>query len=149
MGGDLVERVARAAHQPPETRGYGRIAAVEMHAPQTVLHGQRQAVLLMYAWTALLCVAGLAFVTSCESSSHDDDDQPTAEEQSQMLTEEQATALVFRLAGVSASEVSNLRVETDRDDGVLEYEVKFTVGNREYEYEIDAITGALRGTEIE
>ncbi len=99
--------------------------------------------------TALLCVAGLAFVTSCESSSHDDDDQPTAEEQTQMLTEAQATALVFRLAGVSASEVSNLRVETDRDDGVLEYEVKFNVGNREYEYEIDAITGALRGTEIE
>ena len=114
-----------------------------------MIDNQSHFLYIRHLMTALLCVAGLAFVTSCESSSHDDDDQPTAEEQSQMLTEEQATALVFRLAGVSASEVSNLRVETDRDDGVLEYEVKFTVGNREYEYEIDAITGALRGTEIE
>lgn len=52
------------------------------------------------------------------------------------LTEEEAKAAAFRHAGVSASSVSGLKVQRDRDDGQELYEIEFRVGNTEYEYEI-------------
>lgn len=52
------------------------------------------------------------------------------------LTEEEAKAAAFRHAGVSASSVSGLKVQKDRDDGQELYEIEFRVGNTEYEYEI-------------
>ena len=37
-----------------------------------------------------------------------------------------------------------LRSHVDYDDGVMEYEVEFYAGNKEYDYDIDAMTGAIR-----
>ncbi|MCD8129107.1 MAG: PepSY domain-containing protein, partial [Oscillospiraceae bacterium] len=37
----------------------------------------------------------------------------------------------------------------DRDDGVYVYEVEFTVGWLEYEYEIDAASGSILSFEID
>ena len=51
----------------------------------------------------------------------------------------------FRHAGVSASDATRVKVERDRDNGVLLYEVEFRVGNYEYEYEISAATGEVLG----
>ena len=51
----------------------------------------------------------------------------------------------FRHAGVSASDATRVKVERDRDNGVLLYEVEFRVGNYEYEYEISATTGEVLG----
>ena len=36
-----------------------------------------------------------------------------------------------------------MRVELDRDDGYVLYEIEFRVGYTEYEYKIDAYTGAV------
>ena len=36
-----------------------------------------------------------------------------------------------------------MKVERDRDDGRLEYEVEFKAGGMEYEYTIDGVTGAI------
>ena len=36
-----------------------------------------------------------------------------------------------------------MKVELDRDDGVYLYEVEFKAGGMEYEYEIDAYSGAV------
>ena len=58
---------------------------------------------------------------------------------------EAAKSAAFRHAGVSASEASRVKVERDRDNGVLLYEVEFRVGNYEYEYEISAATGEVLG----
>lgn len=52
------------------------------------------------------------------------------------LSEEEAKAAAFRHAGVSASQVSGLKVQRDRDDGQELYEIEFRVGAAEYEYEI-------------
>lgn len=46
-------------------------------------------------------------------------------------------------AGVSASEATFLEAEYDYDDGKMVYEVEFHVKGTEYEYEIDALTGAV------
>lgn len=48
-------------------------------------------------------------------------------------------------AGLSASQVTFLEVKLDRDDGRMVYEVEFYFGNKEYDYEIDASTGAIVG----
>ena len=46
-------------------------------------------------------------------------------------------------AGLSAGQVSHMKVEQDREHGRLEYEVEFKSGGYEYEYTIDGATGAV------
>ena len=60
-----------------------------------------------------------------------------------------AKSIALSHAGVSSSDVSNITVERDRDDGVLVYEVEFTAGGLEYDYEIDAVTGEVRAFDFE
>ena len=52
-------------------------------------------------------------------------------------------------AGLTFSQVWELEVEKDRDDGVTVYEVSFKSGNLEYDYEINAATGAILKAESE
>lgn len=59
------------------------------------------------------------------------------------IGEEAAKSAAFAHAGVSAADAVKLKCELDEDDGVWLYEVEFEVGRTEYEYEIDAISGAV------
>ena len=65
-----------------------------------------------------------------------DADSSTPASTGASLTAEEAKAAAFRHAGVSASSVSGLEIQKDRDDGQELYEIEFRVGNTEYEYEI-------------
>ena len=65
------------------------------------------------------------------------------------ITEADAKQIALDHAGVSESETERMRVKLDRDDGVQEYEVNFYVGNREYDYDIDAATGEIRSHDSE
>lgn len=60
-----------------------------------------------------------------------------------------AKAAALKDAGVSEGETTGLRVERDYDDGRLEYNVEFRVGNKEYEYEIDAKSGKILDKDID
>ena len=42
-----------------------------------------------------------------------------------------------------------MKVQQDRDDGRLEYEVEFKSGSKEYEYTIDAASGTILDYEID
>ena len=59
------------------------------------------------------------------------------------ITSDQAKEIALNHAGQSASSVYFDKVELDYDDGVQKYEIEFVSGNMEYEYEIDAATGAI------
>lgn len=61
--------------------------------------------------------------------------------------EETAKAAAFAHAGISPEEAQDVRVRSDWDDGMQIYEVDFRSGNTEYEYEIEAATGAVHRAE--
>lgn len=62
------------------------------------------------------------------------------------ISADKAKAIAFGHAGVSAGQVRDLSVEYD-DDGV--YEIDFKVGNMEYDYEIGAVDGSIRKSDVE
>lgn len=64
-------------------------------------------------------------------------------ESAQYITSAQAKEIALEDAGVKASRAVFLKVNLDWDDGRAEYEVEFYSGNTEYDYEIDAATGAV------
>lgn len=54
-----------------------------------------------------------------------------------------AKQIALDRAGVSASNAQFVKAELDYDDGVRIYEIEFYAGNYEYEFEINARTGAI------
>ena len=62
----------------------------------------------------------------------------------------EARAREIALAQVSGAADSNIRkVELDRDDGRLQYEVKIVYNNMEYDFDIDASTGTILSRDVE
>lgn len=55
----------------------------------------------------------------------------------------EAKNIALKHAGLKESDIRELEVEKDYDDGIPEYEVEFESGRMEYEYEIDARTGKI------
>lgn len=60
-----------------------------------------------------------------------------------------AKSIALSHAGVSESQPTEMKVQQDRDDGRLEYEVEFKSGGKEYEYTIDAASGTILDYEID
>lgn len=64
--------------------------------------------------------------------------------QSAVITTEQAKAKALAHAGLSSSQVTFIKAKLDWDDGRRVYDVEFyTADYKEYDYEIDAATGAV------
>ena len=60
------------------------------------------------------------------------------------ITEAQAKQIALADAGLTEDQVTFVRSQVDYDDGVKEFEVEFYAGNMEYDYDIDAASGAIR-----
>lgn len=56
---------------------------------------------------------------------------------------EKAKEIALGDAGITADQATALKVEQDMDDGIMEYEVKFTAGTIRYDYTIHAATGTI------
>ena len=56
---------------------------------------------------------------------------------------EKAKEIAMSHAGVSAGSVSFVKAKIDHEDGVKVYDIEFYSGNVEYDYEINAATGAI------
>lgn len=59
------------------------------------------------------------------------------------IGKEKARDIALQHAGLSISQVRDLDVELDRDDGKVHYDVDFEADGYEYNYEIDAETGKI------
>lgn len=85
-----------------------------------------------------------------QSDSHHNDGHhgstatPTPAPQSAVLSKEEVRKIALEHAGVSAEEAVFEKVKLETENGRQEYEIEFRVGRTEYEYEIDAQTGAIR-----
>lgn len=66
-----------------------------------------------------------------------------------LLTEEDVKKIALEDAGVEEQNVTGIRIKLDRDDRKQEYEVEFYADNKEYDYEIDAVTGEIRGKDMD
>ena len=60
-----------------------------------------------------------------------------------------ARSIALSHAGVSENKAYDMDIELDDEDGRLVYEVEFKSGNMEYDYEIDASSGAILKHETE
>lgn len=65
------------------------------------------------------------------------------------ISADDAKTAALNHAGLTASQVTHLKAELDREGGKLVYEVEFKSGGHEYEYVIDAATGAVIKSEKE
>ena len=65
------------------------------------------------------------------------------------IDEAQAKQAAFGAAGVAEQDAMLTKCNLDYDDGVLKYEIEFRVGTTEYDYDVDANTGAILGYSIE
>ena len=72
----------------------------------------------------------------------------TATDTKQITPEEAKTAALTH-AGVSANAVRNYQCESDTERGISVYEIEFEANGMDYDYEINATTGAVIKVEKE
>ena len=81
--------------------------------------------------------------TSSASSS------PASSQSSGTIGQDAALAAALKHAGLASNDVQVLKNKLDWDDGVQEYEIEFYSGNTEYDYTVNAQTGAIRSYDAE
>ena len=59
------------------------------------------------------------------------------------IGQERAKEIALAHAGLTASQIREYEVNLDTDDGIVKYVIEFESGIYDYEYEIDAVTGAI------
>ena len=74
--------------------------------------------------------------------------EPTPEAASEISSED-AKQIALNHFSLKSEDVTFTKVEKDRDDGRVVYEIEMRSGNREYEAEIDAKSGAVLGADSE
>lgn len=75
--------------------------------------------------------------------------KPTAKDAAETIGRDDALSAALKNAGISPDDAGQVKVEKDREDGRTVYEVEFKADGYEYEYEIDAATGAVLKQEKE
>lgn len=66
-----------------------------------------------------------------------------------LIGEERAQQIALSDAGLAENQVSKLKVSIKLDDGVWYYDVEFRTIALEYEYEIEAYSGAILDKDID
>lgn len=72
-----------------------------------------------------------------------------AAQTSGLITAAEAKEIALKEAGINADDATFVKAKQDYENGVAVYEVEFLSGGKEYEYDIDAATGAILKQEIE
>lgn len=68
---------------------------------------------------------------------------------SSYIGKDKAKSIAFTDAKVKESDVKDLSVEFDEDDGTYHYEIEFKYNKKEYKYDINAKTGKIIDKEVE
>lgn len=89
---------------------------------------------------AAVVVAGTGTLVFAMNAADDGSSLATSGE---YITEEAAKQIALEDAGVAENELTGIHIKFDQDLIGAEYEIDFRVGAHEYEYEIDAKSGAV------
>lgn len=65
------------------------------------------------------------------------------------IGEDAAKEIALKDAGLAAGDVTELKAELDLDDAVVHYDVDFKAGGMEYNYDVNATTGAIMESKSE
>ena len=65
------------------------------------------------------------------------------------ITEDEALAIALARVNLNANQISGLGIELTEDDGITVYEIEFRSGGAEYEFTVNAVTGAVIDMEID
>ena len=84
-----------------------------------------------------------------DKASEEQPAKPAQPETVQDIGHAKATSIALNHAGVDANTIYDINTELDVENGIIVYEVEFKSGNIEYDYEIDAATGAILRHETE
>lgn len=65
----------------------------------------------------------------------------------ELISRDEAKSIALNHAEVKEADIRDLDIELDKDAGTLHYDVDFEVGGKDYDYEIDAVTGKILRSE--
>ena len=91
----------------------------------------------------------LAAVSASNETTKPSGQKPAPSGTMQDIGYAKAKSIALNHAGLSENQVYDMDIELDDEDGKLVYEIEFKSGNMEYDYEIDARTGAVLKHEVE
>ena len=98
---------------------------------------------LTFASLAPLSVNEIALITESRHLTSQTVTQTGTASTKAYITAEAAKNAALSHAGISESDVAQLEIEFDSEDGLMVYEVEFYAGGSEYDYDIDARTGEV------
>lgn len=86
---------------------------------------------------------------STDTNQPADDAKTSGYNDAEFIGKEKAKEIALEKAGLKASEVSFVKVEIDREYGVVVYDVEFNSGRKEYSAEIQAENGTILEWHVE
>lgn len=68
---------------------------------------------------------------------------PATTPPAELMTREEALAKALAHAGVAKENISDLSIDLDEDDGRVHFDIEFDTAKADYDYEVDAVSGAI------
>ncbi len=85
--------------------------------------------------------------TASSNSNAADSSSTTAS--TNLISEDEARNIALSDAQVTEENLADIRIKFSVDDGIQEYEVDFYSGNKEYSYDINAVTGEILSKDMD
>lgn len=84
-----------------------------------------------------------------DNKNNADDNSETGNAKDGVLPEEKIKELVLNDAGIAEKDAFFIKVRLEKDDGILVYDVEFYVGDKEYEYTVEPVSGKILEKDID
>ena len=114
-----------------------------------VLSGQKDLLAAVSASNDTTKPSGQKPASASNETTKPSDQKPAPSGTVQDIGYAKAKSIALNHAGLSENQAYDMDIELDDEDGKLVYEIEFKSGNMEYDYEIDAATGAILKHEAE
>ena len=114
-----------------------------------VLSGQKDLLAAVSASNEATKPSGQKPASASNETTKPSDQKPAPSGTVQDIGHGKAKSIALNHAGLRENQAYDMDIELDDEDGTLVYEVEFKSGNMEYNYEIDATSGAILKHETE